>query len=114
MLARADEITAFRISPDGARIALVRETAGGVRARAGPDHPGREGHRRWLATGEPDPDRALTQVTQIADVAWLDANELLLLGAATDDAPLVPVRVAADASRVIRRERSRTTGGPAS
>ena len=41
-----------------------------------------------------------THVNRIVDVAWLDANELLLLGA-TDDAPLVPVRVAADASRVI-------------
>ena len=41
-----------------------------------------------------------TQVTQIADVAWLDATELLLLGAANKDAAMAPVRVTADASRV--------------
>ena len=44
-------------------------------------------------TGEPN-------VEQVADVAWLDATDLLLLGAPTKDAPLVPVRVAADASRI--------------
>jgi hypothetical protein len=39
-------------------------------------------------------------VTQIADVAWLDASELLLLGAATKEAALAPVRVTVDSSRI--------------
>ena len=99
VLAKGGRIVAFRISPDGARIALVRETAGGAELglaqiiRA--EKVTVDGWRTVNLT-----QTGLTQVTQIADVAWLDANDLLLLGAATPEAPLVPVRVAADASRV--------------
>ena len=46
---KGGEITAFKISPDGARMALVRKTADGLRARAGQDHPGGQDHRRRLA-----------------------------------------------------------------
>jgi hypothetical protein len=93
------EVTAFKISPDGARMALVRRT--------------RNGHELGLARiirGDKitvDGWRPVnvkqtggTQVTQIADVAWLDATEMLLLGAATEDTAMTPVRVTGDASRV--------------
>ena len=93
------EITAFRISPDGARMALVQQTEEGVQLglariiRA--DKVAVDGWRTidLTQTGFPE-------VNRIADVAWLDANDLLLLGAATEEAALLPVRVAADASRI--------------
>ena len=79
------KITAFRISPDGARMALVRQTANGhelglARIIRG-DKVTVDGWRPVDVT-----QTGGTQVTQIADVAWLDATELLLLGAATKDA----------------------------
>jgi dipeptidyl aminopeptidase/acylaminoacyl peptidase len=93
------KVTAFRISPDGSRMALVRQTRteselGLARIIRG-DKVTVDGWRpvNVAQTGG-------TQVTQIADVAWLDATELLLLGAANNDAAMAPVRVTADASRV--------------
>jgi hypothetical protein len=92
-------VTAFRISPDGTRMVLVRETRNGdelglARIIRG-DRITVDGWRRVnvAQTGG-------TQITQIADVAWLDATELLLLGAANSDAAMAPVRVTADGSRV--------------
>ena len=94
------EITAFRISPAGSRMALVRKT--------------RTGYELGLARiirGDKvitvDEWRSIdltlaggTKVTQISDLAWLDANELLLLGAASKDAALAPIRVMSDASQI--------------
>lgn len=94
-------ITAFRISPDGSRMALVWRTD------AGKDQLGlaRIIRRNRVIVDEWRPvdlqQEESTQVGQIADVAWLDANELLLLGTTDEDAPRVPVRVVADASEVI-------------
>jgi hypothetical protein len=92
-------ITAFRISPDGARIALVRETASGselglARIVRG-DKVTVDGWQPIDVTQSES-----TQVEQIADVAWLDANELLLLGASAKDRRRVAVRVTSDASRI--------------
>lgn len=95
----AGRITAFRISPDGARIALVRQRDGGqdlelaqiIRA----EKVTVDGWRTVDLT-----QVGLTEITRIADVAWLDANDLLLLGATTEKA-LVPVRVSADARRIV-------------
>jgi hypothetical protein len=93
------KVTAFRISPDGSRMALVRQT-----------RTGSELGLAWIMRGDKvtvDGWRPVNvaqtggiQITQIADVAWLDATELLLLGAANKDAAMAPVRVTADASRV--------------
>jgi hypothetical protein len=93
------EITAFRISPDGTRMALVRRTATGselglARIIRG-DKVTVDAWRRIDVTQSQS-----TQVQRIADLAWLDANDLLLLGAPTEDASLVAVRVAADASQI--------------
>ena len=93
------EVIAFRISPDGVRMALVRQTATGqelglariVRA----DKVKVEGWRAIDLTQEDSP-----KLAGIDDVAWLDANELLVLGASAPDAAPVAVRVFADASRV--------------
>jgi len=93
-------ITAFRISPDGARMALVR------RSPSGADELGLariirggnvtvDGWKRINVTQPESP-----QVARIFDVAWLDANEMLVLGAPTPEAAPVTVRVTADASQV--------------
>jgi hypothetical protein len=94
------EVIAFRISPDGSRMALVRRT------KTGSDELGLarviRGEKVTVDGWRPVnlTQTGGTQVTRINDLAWLDASELLLLGAATEDAALAPVRVAADASRV--------------
>lgn len=92
-------ITAFRVSPDGTRIALVRRTAGG--SELGLARIVR-GDRITVDAWRPVDltQSELTQVRRIADVAWLDAGELLVLGATTKAAAAVPVRVAADASEI--------------
>lgn len=92
-------ITAFRISPDGARIALVRQRGGGhelVLARI--IRAEKVTVDGWRTVNLTQVGRA--QITRIADVAWLDANDLLLLGATAEKA-LDPVRVSADARRVL-------------
>ncbi|HWJ54346.1 MAG TPA: LpqB family beta-propeller domain-containing protein [Propionibacteriaceae bacterium] len=92
-------VTAFRISPDGSRMALVRQV--GDRSVLGLARVIR-GEKvivdGWRPINLTQPGG--TQVTQIADIAWLDANELLLLGATAKDAAMAPVRVTADASRI--------------
>ena len=96
------KVTAFKISPDGTRIALVRQTTTGSEElglariiRGDRDKITVDGWRpiRVTPTGG-------TQITRIEDLAWLDASELLLLGAATEEAALAPVRVTADAYQV--------------
>ena len=99
LLDKGGEITAFKISPDGTRMALVRKTATGselgltrlIRA----DRITVDGWRPIDLT-----QQGTTQVAQITDVAWLDASELLLIGAPSKDATQVPVRVTDDASRI--------------
>jgi hypothetical protein len=92
-------ITAFRISPDGVRMALVRETARGSEL----------GLARIVRGDKVTVDRwrpidvtqtGATQLERIVDLAWLDANDLLLLGVPTEDAARIALRVSADASRI--------------
>ncbi|HZA05279.1 MAG TPA: LpqB family beta-propeller domain-containing protein [Propionibacteriaceae bacterium] len=93
------EITAFRISPDGTRIALVRQTAAGAElGLARIIRAEKVVVDAWRPIDLRQSESA--QVTRIADVAWVDANDLLVLGAPSQDAALVAVRVAADASQV--------------
>jgi Lipoprotein LpqB beta-propeller domain/Sporulation and spore germination len=95
------EVTAFKISPDGTRMALVRRTAN-------------EGSELGLAKIVRSPDKitvvgwqalktaqsTMPPIRTIADVAWLDATELLVLGAADPASAHAPYRVVADASRI--------------
>jgi hypothetical protein len=95
------EVTAFKISPDGTRMALVRRTAN-------------EGSELGLAKIVRSPDKitvvgwqalktaqsTMPPIRTIADVAWLDATELLVLGAADPVSAQAPYRVVADASRI--------------
>jgi len=91
-------VTAFKISPDGTRMALVRRTATGDEL----------GVARIIRSDKiifVNGWRAVTQtntpaISAIADVAWVDATELLVLGAADAGTAYEVFRVAADASRI--------------
>ena len=94
-------ITAFRISPDGVRMALVRRSAAG-RDELGLATIVRGGEVTvdgWKTIDVTQPGSS--QLARIFDVGWLDANEMLVLGASSPEAAPVTVRVAADASRVV-------------
>ena len=92
-------VTAFKISPDGARMALVRSTdTGSVLGLARITRS--EGIRvdGWRALDITQGN--MPQIGRIADVAWLDATELMVLGAAGPDIAYTPFRVMVDASRI--------------
>jgi hypothetical protein len=95
----AQNITAFRISPDGSRMALVRRTANGsefglariIRS----DKPRVEFWRRL------DTSQSGTPISDVADVAWFDPTDLLVLGKTGGNSTLF--RVAQDASLVTQK-----------
>jgi hypothetical protein len=94
-------VRAFRISPDGTRMALVRRAGnrdelGLARIiRTGASTVTVDGWRVLNTTQENQP-----QVTQMADVGWLNATQLLVLGSANKNAALGPVKITADASQI--------------
>ena len=98
-------VTAFRISPDGTRMALVRRTATGDQLGLAriirSDKIVVDGWRALNITQTNTP-----AIRAIADVAWLDGTELLVLGAADAGTAYEVFRVAADASRIAAQ------GGP--
>lgn len=93
----ADPVTAFRISPDGVRMALVR-TVGGhselglARLIRGDTTTVLDG---WRPVSLSDPNDRLTSV---ADVGWFDPTTLMILGAAGPTVPQAPYQVAQDSS----------------
>jgi hypothetical protein len=94
------KVTAFKISPDGTRMALVRATATGselglVRIIRSQDKITVD---RWRALNTAQ--TAMPPIRTIADVAWLDGTELLVLGATYNDSANTPYRVVEDASRI--------------
>ncbi len=95
----AQNITAFRISPDGSRMALVRRTANGSELGLAriirSDRPKVEAWRRL------DTSQSGTSISEIADVAWFDPTELLVLGKAGGNSTLF--RVTQDASLVTQK-----------
>jgi hypothetical protein len=93
------DVTAFRISPDGARMALVRRTAKG--SELGLARIIRSGQVTVDAWRALDTRQTTTPITQPADVAWLDPTELLVLGR-TEQGTAV-FRVAQDASVASKR-----------
>jgi Lipoprotein LpqB beta-propeller domain/Sporulation and spore germination len=94
------DVRAFKISPDGTRVAFVRAT--------------KAGSQLWLAriirsdeimvngwhVLDTTQRNNTLQIQKIADVAWLDATELLVLGAALADTALAPYLVVQDASAI--------------
>jgi hypothetical protein len=95
------EVTAFKISPDGTRMALVRRTASGgselglAKIVRSPDKITVDG---WQVLNTAQ--TSMPPIRTIADVAWLDATELLVLGAPDLGSTYAPYRVVADASRI--------------
>jgi hypothetical protein len=94
-------VTAFKISPDGTRMALVRSTANGgselglARIIRSQDKITVDG---WRALNTVQ--TTMPPIRTIADVAWLDATELLVLGAADPASAHAPYRVVKDASLI--------------
>lgn len=92
------EVTAFRISPDGARIALIRKS--GERAQLGLARISRAADKitvdgwRPLNTTQTDQPHLL----RLQDVAWIDATDLLVLGSPYPSVALQPFRMSQDAS----------------
>jgi hypothetical protein len=94
-------VIAFKISPDGTRMAVVRRTETGkyelglariIRS----DKKVMVNGWRVLHTTQSN----MPQISRMTDVAWLDATELLVLGAADPNTALAPFRVVDDASRI--------------
>ncbi|HYI55750.1 MAG TPA: LpqB family beta-propeller domain-containing protein [Microlunatus sp.] len=92
-------VKAFAISPDGVRMALIREVDG--RSELGLARIVRGERIRldgWLSldvTRSTTPDLSL-----LRDLAWSDATSLAVLGGASGDAPLTVYRVSQDASSI--------------
>jgi hypothetical protein len=92
-------VTAFRISPDGTRMALVRRTAKG--SELGLARIIRSDQPRVEAWRPLDTSQSGSTISDIADVAWFDPTELLVLGKAGGNSRLF--RVAQDASLVTQK-----------
>ena len=94
------DITAFRFSPDGVRIAFVERTATRSQLWVGRVNRGDrvdiEGLRRLDTT-----QTILPKLVQMRDVSWLDATHLLVLGSATAKEAAGPFAVSEDASTII-------------
>jgi hypothetical protein len=91
---------AFRISPDGTRIALVRRADG--RSQLGLARISRSADKivvdgwRWIDTTQTN----LPEVATMSDVAWVDDTNLLVVGTRTGTAAPGLFRVSQDASRI--------------
>jgi hypothetical protein len=96
------KVTAFKISPDGSRMAVVRSS--GTRSELGLARIIRS--EKIIVDGWRPLDTTQTggpSIDMIHDVAWLDATELLVLGAAEADTVYAPFRVVQDASRITQQ-----------
>lgn len=96
---RAGRVTAFKISPDGSRIAVIRRVLG--RDELGLLRIGRTG-RVTVDGWQPLQlnQSATSNLTRLVDVAWADATNLLVLAGAAGNVPLTPHRIRQDASRI--------------
>jgi hypothetical protein len=94
-----EKVTAFKISPDGTRIAVVRSAGTASQlwlARITRSDKITVDGWRQLDTTQTN----MPQIRRIADVAWVDATELLVLGAPDTAIAYAPYRVVEDASRI--------------
>ena len=99
-LLRDGKVTAFKISPDGTRMALVRATPTGselglaqiIRSQDKITVNG------WRALNTEQ--TTMPPIRTIADIAWLDGSELLVLGTTYNNSAPTPYRVVEDASRI--------------
>ena len=93
-------VTAFKISPDGTRMALVRTN--GTARELGLARIIRSDNKIMVDGWQPlnTAQSSMPPIRTITDVAWLDATELLVLGAADPASAYAPYRVVEDASRI--------------
>jgi Lipoprotein LpqB beta-propeller domain/Sporulation and spore germination len=94
------EITAFKLSPDSTRMALIRRGEGDIDqlGLARISRRGRVTVDGWRTLNTTQAD--LPQLRRIQDVSWVDATDLMVLGAPSPIAALQPFRVSQDASRI--------------
>jgi hypothetical protein len=101
VLQSSSAVTAFKISPDGTRMALIRHSTNGG-DELGLARIIRSDNKimvdRWRAIDTTRPN--MLQIEKITDVAWLDPTELLVLGAANTTSALAAYRVVEDASQI--------------
>ncbi len=96
------EITAFKISPDGTRMALIRNGKDGQKlglARITRSDTGQITVDGWRSLNTTQGNKP--QITRMKDVGWLDATNLLVLGAASNSASLGLVQLNQDASEIV-------------
>jgi len=98
-------VKAFKISPDGTRMALVRRSESGSGSELGLARIIRSDNKIMVDGWRPlDTTRTnLPRIGTIADVGWLDDTELLVLGAADANNAFSPFRVAEDASVITQQ-----------
>lgn len=92
-------VTAFRISPDGTRMALVRSN--GTRDELGMARISRSDKITvdgWRPLNTTQPNSS--GLTRIRDVAWVTANNLMVLGSVTATGSMVPYQISQDGSQI--------------
>jgi hypothetical protein len=98
---QTNDVTAFKISPDGTRMALIRhpETGNdelGLARIIRSDNKIMVDRWRPLDTTQSN----MLQIEKITDVAWLDPTQLVVLGAGNPSSALAAYRVVEDASQI--------------
>jgi hypothetical protein len=93
------EVTAFRISPDGSRMALIRKLGGSTQLGLARINRGDKiTVDGWLPLDTTQTNRP--RLVRLQDVAWIDATELMVLGSASSAFALQTNRISQDASRI--------------
>jgi Lipoprotein LpqB beta-propeller domain/Sporulation and spore germination len=95
------KVTAFRISPDGARMALIRKS--GDRSQLGLARISRAADKITVDGWRPlnTTQTRQTHLLHLQDVAWIDDTDLLVLGSTFASTVRQPFRVSQDTSRII-------------
>ncbi len=95
----AGPISAFSISPDGSRLALIRPVGGrtqlGLASIVRADRVAVHGWRPLLLTRSNTPNLSILQ-----DVRWSDSTDMIVLGGPSVSVPLTPYRVTQDAFKI--------------
>ena len=94
------DVTAFRFSPDGVRIALLERTASGTQVLVGRVNRGDRVDIEALRVLNTAQSGSTQQLKQLRDVSWLDGTHLLVLGSADEKLTASPYAVSEDASTI--------------
>lgn len=93
------EVKAFRMSPDGVKLAMVRTV--GRRTELGIARINRFDKVTVDGWRSLDVNQSKTDsLKQFTDVSWLDATNMLVLGATTSKATMLPYLISEDASQI--------------